>query len=87
MLKERTEHEKELAAKELEAVEAHTSGSDEMTFAGLLAAEDQVAATIEAAPTKQVESDKKPLFHTEELLMNEFDRVTHELGLVYDKTW
>ncbi|SMQ81252.1 AAA domain (dynein-related subfamily) [Bacillus sp. OV166] len=85
MLKERTENEKALAAKELEVAEARTAGSDEMTFADLLAAEGQIAATIEAAPTKQVESDQKPHELTEEILMKEFDRVTHELGLIYDK--
>lgn len=85
MLKERTELEKNLASKELEAAEANATGSDKLTFADLLAAEGQIAATIEAPAAKQVAAVQKPHDVTEELLMNEFDSVTHELGLVYDK--
>jgi hypothetical protein len=85
MLKERTEHERLLASRELIVAGTRTDDSDEITFADLLAAEGEIAATMEAAPAKQVESDKKADELTEELLMKEFDRVTHEQGLVYDK--
>ncbi|MDM5326284.1 AAA family ATPase [Neobacillus sp. CF12] len=85
MLKERTELEKKLASKELETAVANAKVSDKLTFADLLAAEGQVATTIEAPPAKPAASVKKPHDGTEELFMQEFDSVTHELGLVYDK--
>ncbi|WP_066255457.1 McrB family protein [Neobacillus drentensis] len=85
MLKERTEHEKALVTKELEVAEARTVGSDEIMFADLLAAEGEIAATMEATASKQVESNQKTDELTEELFMKEFDRVTHEQGLIYDK--